>query len=207
MRGLAVNEIAPGIHHWTGIHPKIKVEVSSYHLADSGTLLDPLLPEGDLETIRGLDVQRIVLTNRHHLRSSEPIAAETGCPILCHEAGLHEFSESGLDVQGFSWGDELAPGVRALEVDAICDEETAILIDAGGGFLAVADGVIRYGGRLGFVPDQYIGEDPPAIHSAIREAYGRLLDLPFDSLLPAHGDPMIGGAREALGRFVEHGPE
>ena len=202
-----MNEIAPGIQHWTGIHPRIQIEVSSYHLPDSGTLIDPLLPDGDRDVIRGLRVDRIVLTNRHHLRSSEQIAAEAGCPILCHEAGLHEF-EGGPDVQPFSWGDELAPGVRALEVDAICDEETALLIDAGGGTLAVADAVMRYGGGdLHFVPDQYLGDDPEAVKVAIREAYRRLLDQPFDNLLTAHGDPQIGGARESLRRFVEQGPD
>ena len=70
-----MNEIAPGIRHWTAVHPNIKMDVSSYYLADSATLVDPLLPDGDPEPIRGLAVDRIVLTNRHHLRSSEQIAA------------------------------------------------------------------------------------------------------------------------------------
>lgn len=201
-----MDEVLPGIRHWTAVHPKIKMDVSSYYLSDTATLLDPLLPDGDQESIRGLTVDRIVLTNRHHLRSAEEIAAEHGCPILCHEAGLHEF-EGGPDVQPFSWGDELAPGVRALEVDAICDEETAILIDGNGGTLAVADAVMHYTDGLHFVPDQYLGDDPPAVKTAIREAYGRLLDEPFDNLLLAHGDPILGGARERLRRFVEQGPE
>jgi len=199
-----MNEIAPGIHHWTATHPRIKVEVSSYYDAESGTLLDPLLPDGDLGLIRDWRVDRIVLTNRHHLRSSEEIAAEKGCPILCHEAGMHEF-ENGPDVQPFAWGDELGPGVRALEVDAICDEETAILLDAGGGSLSVADAVINYSG-LRFVPDNLLGDDAEGIKAAIRDAYRRLLDEPFDNLLTAHGDPVVGGGREELRRFVEEGP-
>ncbi len=201
-----MNRGVPGIRHWTAVHPNIKLEVSSYYLADSATLLDPLLPDGDSEPIDGLSVDRIVLTNRHHLRSAEEIAAEHGCPILCHEAGLHEF-EGGPDVEPFSWGDELAPGVCALEVDAICDEETAILIEGNGGTLAVADAVMHYGDDLHFVPDQYLGDDPPGVKVAIRKAYGRLLDQPFDNLLLAHGDPIVGDAREQLRRFVEHGPE
>ena len=147
-----------------------------------------------------------MLTNRHHLRDSERFVEAFGCSIHCHEAGLHEF-EDGPDVQGYSWGDELAPGVTALEVGAICDEETALRIDILDGILSVADGVIRYGGKLGFVPEQYLGDDADRIKAAIREAYGRLLDEPFDSLLVAHGDPAIGGGKEELRRFVEHGPE
>jgi hypothetical protein len=202
-----VDEIAPGVLHWTALHPNIRRDVSCYLLADSGTAIDPLLPGDDLGPLEGRDVQRIVITNRHHLRSSERIAEAFGCPILCHEAGLHEFADGGPGVEGFSWGDELAPGVTALEVGAICDEETALLVSAGDGMLSVADAVVRYEGGLGFVPEQYLGEDPESIRTAIREAYARLLGEPFDSLLVAHGEPQIGGGKEALRRFVEHGPE
>ena len=199
-----MQEIAPGIYHWTAVHPNIKREVSSYLVAGSGVLIDPICPEEGIEWFDGDPDRRprsIVLTNRHHLRDSERFAAAYAIPIACHEAGLHEF-RGGPDVKGFAWGDELAPGITALEVGAICDEETALRIDAGDGFLAVADAVINYGG-LGFVPDRYIGEDPEAIKAAIRAAYGRLLDEPFDSLLLAHGDPVIGGGKDALRRFVE----
>jgi hypothetical protein len=41
--------IRPGLFHWTSAHPKIRIEVSSYWIADAKVLLDPLLPE------RGLD--------------------------------------------------------------------------------------------------------------------------------------------------------
>ena len=196
----------PGVVHWIAMHPKIRQEVNSYLLPESGTLIDPMLPPDGIESFEQDPPRRIVLTNRHHLRDSERFVEAFGCSIHCHEAGLHEF-EDGPDVQGYSWGDELAPGVTALEVGAICDEETALRIDILDGILSVADGVIRYGGKLRFVPEQYLGDDADRIKGAIREAYGRLLDEPFDSLLVAHGDPAIGGGKEELRRFVEHGPE
>ena len=40
---------------------------------------------------------------------------------------------------GFAFGDELAPGVRALEVGVLCPEETALHIAVGDGFLIVKD--------------------------------------------------------------------
>jgi glyoxylase-like metal-dependent hydrolase (beta-lactamase superfamily II) len=198
-----MQELAPNLYHWTAVHPNLGMDVSCYFLADSGTLVDPLMPAEGIELFDqdGRRPQRVVLTNRHHLRDSERFAEAFAIPILCHEAGLHEF-KGGPAVKAFSWGDELAPGVTALEVGAICDEETALLISNGDGFLAVADAVVNYGG-LGFVPDRYIGDDPPAIHDAIRKAYARLLDQPFDSLLPAHGDPIVGGAKDQLRSFVE----
>ena len=198
-----MQELVSGIYHWTAVHPNIGRDVSSYFDATSSTLIDPMTPAEGVEFFDsdGRRPQRVVLTNRHHLRDSERFAEAFAIPILCHEAGLHEF-KGGPAVKGYAWGDELAPGLRALEVGAICEEESALLIASGDGFLAVADAVINYGG-LGFVPDRYIGDDPPAIHRAIREAYGRLLDEPFDSLLPAHGDPIVGGAKDALRGFVE----
>jgi hypothetical protein len=195
-------EILPGVVHWTALHPNIKIEVSSYFVKGSATLVDPLLPEdGELD----LQPERIVLTTRHHLRSSE----ELDCPILCHESGLHEF-EGGPDVQGFAWGDQLAPDVTALQVDAISPDDTALLIGAGDGALAIGDAIMRYGGTMAFVPDRYMvdeGDDPEPVKRAIREAFAKLLDQSFDSLLFAHGDPLVGGGKEALRRFVEHGPE
>ena len=200
-----MRELAPGIYHWTARHPNIGTDVSSYFVADSGTLIDPMTPAEGVEWFDGVSrPQRVLLTNRHHLRHSERFAEAFAIPIACHEAGLHEF-EGGPDVRGFAWGDELAPGIVALEVDAICDEETALRIDSGDGFLAVADAVVNYRG-LGFVPDEYIGDDPEDVKRRIREAYGRLLDEPFDSLLLAHGDPIVGGGKDALRRFAEQGP-
>jgi len=37
----------------------------------------------------------------------------------------------------------------------------------------------------------------------LRNAYRRLLDLDFDRLLLAHGDPIVHGAKDELFAFVE----
>ena len=58
-------------------------------------------------------------------------------------------------------------------------------------------------GPLGFVPDQYMGEEPEAVKTALKSAYGSLLERKFDHLLLAHGDPWIGGGKAALREFVE----
>jgi hypothetical protein len=196
-----VEEIVPGVLHWKAVHPKLKIEVSSYYLPDSGTLIDPLLPPDGLDALRGGDEpQRIVLTNRHHLRNSEEFVREFGCTVHCHEAGLHEF-EGAPEVEGFAFGDELAAGVVAHEVGVICPEETALHISAGDGVLSVADGVISYDG-LRFVPDHYLGDDPEGLKRGLRDAYGRLCDLEFDALLVAHGDPIPKGARAQLREFA-----
>jgi hypothetical protein len=94
----------------------------------------------------------------------------------------------------------VAPGIEALEVGAICPDETALLLrDARA--LVIADGIIRHSDELEFVPDRLIGDDPEAIKRGLREAYSRLLDRDFDNLLFAHGAPLIGGGKEALREF------
>ncbi len=197
-----MEEVVPGVWHWTAEHPKIHMEVSSHWVPASGALIDPLLPPDEgIDAFREQPPKLILLSNRHHLRHAERFAEELGCAIECSKPGLHEF-EGGVDVQGFEFGSEVAPGIEALEVGAICPDETALLIrDARA--LLIADGIMRYGGEMRFVPDQLLGDDPEGVKAGLREAYSGLLDRDFDSLLFAHGDPMVGGAKDALRRFAE----
>jgi hypothetical protein len=196
----AVEEILPGVEHWTATHPKIGIEVHSHWVPEAGAVIDPLLPPDDgLDAFRAKPPDRVLLSNRHHLRDSEQLAAELGCRIECSRPGLHEFAD-GPAVQGFDFGDEVAPGIEALEVGAICPDETALLLgDARA--LVIADGIIRYSDELEFVSDRLLGDDPEAVKRGLREAYSRLLDRDFDNLLFAHGAPLIGGGKEALREF------
>jgi hypothetical protein len=196
-----MEEIGPGIHHWKAVHPNIGVEVSSYFVEPAATLVDPLLPPEGIEWFRSRRApERVVLTNRHHYRHSDRFQAEFGCPVMASEPGLHEFSD-GRDVEGFAFGDQLAEGITAHEVGAICPDEAALHIEIGNGFLAIADGLINYDG-LGFVPDNLIGDDPEGVKEGLRDSYRRLLSLEFDGLMCAHGDPMPSGGKEALREFV-----
>jgi hypothetical protein len=194
-----MEQIHPGVLHWTAYRDTIGADVHSYFHVASGTLIDPMVPPEGIEAI-GSDPQRIVLTNRHHYRESDRF----GCPVFCHEAGLHEFAD-GREVRGFAFGDELAPGVRALEVGVLTPEETAIHLDGEGGAMAFADCVVRgRHGELGFVPDYLLGDEPGKIKEGLRAAFRRLCDENvFDALLLAHGEPMRHGGRSALRTFAD----
>jgi hypothetical protein len=203
-----MQEVIPGVLEWSTYHEGIRQQVSSHYVDPLGgggpTLIDPMVPDEGIEAIaaRGAPA-RIVLTNRHHYRHSEALVREFGCPVLCPRAGLHEF-EGGPEVEPFDFGDEPAPGITALEVAAISPDDTALHVAAGDGALAFADGLIHYG-EVGFVPDFLIGDDPEPVKREMTAALRRLLelDLPFDSLLFAHGASLIGGGRRALAEFVE----
>jgi hypothetical protein len=195
-----MNEIQPGLLHWTAYHEGIGEDVHSYFHVPSGTVLDPMEPLAGLDALaREGRPQRIVLTNRHHYRHSDRFREAFDCPVLCHEAGLHEFDGG---VEAFAWGDELAPGVRAHEVGVLCPEETAL---QAGNALAFADSVIRgRHGELGFVPDELLGDDPLAIRRGLRERFHALAEaVEFDALLLAHGEPVTRGGRTALRTFAD----
>jgi Metallo-beta-lactamase superfamily len=195
-----MDEILSGLWHWTAFRDTIGTDVHSYWHEPSGTVLDPMEPPEGLEALDGRRVERVVLTNRHHYRHADAYRERFGCPVRAHEAGLHDLPDH---VEGFAFGDELAPGVRALEVGVLTPEETAIHIaDAA---LAFADCVVRgRHGELGFVPDQLLGDDPDAIKAGLRAAFGRLArENEFDALLMAHGEPMRSGGRSALMTFAE----
>ena len=69
--------------------------------------------------------------------------------------------------------------------------------------MAFADGLVRSPeGSLGFVPDFLLGEDPEEVKWGLRHSLGRLLDERFENILFAHGRPLVGGGKEALGGFL-----
>jgi len=197
-----MREIIPGVWHWTAFHEGIGFDVSSYYVDRGQALIDPMLPQAGVDAFRGRAPEVILLTNRHHYRHSERFVEEFGCTVMCHEAGLHEF-EGGPPVQGFSFGDDVANGVLALEVGVLTPEETAFHIDSGPRALSFGDAVVSLPDEgLQFVPDKYMGDDPESEKEGMRESFRRLLAHDFDALLVAHGVPVPGGGKAALQRFA-----
>ena len=197
-----IEEILPGVLHWTAWRDTIGEEVHSYAVPGSRVLIDPLEPDEGIDWFEEHGPpERILLTNRHHYRHSDRFADRYGCRVLCQRDGLHEF-EGGPAVEGFSFGDEVAPGITAERVAVLCPEETAFHV-ARAGALSFADAIVRGdGGPLRFVSDWLLGDDPEAVKSGLRYSFRALLALDFDSILMAHGSPIVGGGRDALREFA-----
>lgn len=201
-----MDELAPGLYHWTAWRKTIRRTVHSAYVEPARALIDPMLPEEGVGWFAEHGPpERIVLSNRHHLRHSERFVERYGCTVQCDEAGLWDLTDRSVKVQGFRFGDEVAPGVVAHEVGVLCPEESALHIAVGPGALACADGVIRGDdGALAFVSDVLLGDDPQTVRRGLAAAYGRLADeLEFDILLLAHGAPFPTGGREALRAFAQ----
>ncbi|HEY4096550.1 MAG TPA: hypothetical protein VGM33_13610 [Baekduia sp.] len=200
---MSPSTLPAGLRHWTAVHPNIDWTVSSYALVPEGVLLNPLLPDGDHSVLDGVDLQAIVLTNRHHTRDSDALAGEAGVTVLAPRVGLDDLAGFTAPVEGYVDGDELPGGQRAIEVGVISPDEFAVHAPQYRA-LAVADGVMREGdGDLLAMPDSLLGDDPDAVRRGLGERFAQLCDeIEFDHLLLAHGLPVIGDGREALAAFA-----
>lgn len=198
-----MHEIAPGLWHWTNRHERIGIDVSSYFLAAERVVLDPILPAEGLAWFEEHGApEHALLTNRHHDRDAWRLREAFGTTVHCVRNGLHELEGRG-PVTAFEPGDALPGGIVVYEVDAICPDEMALHIPAHRA-LACADGIVCWPGKpgLSFVPDDLM-DDPEETKAGLRAAYRGLLDLDFDLLLLAHGDPVVGGGKAALRDFLE----
>jgi glyoxylase-like metal-dependent hydrolase (beta-lactamase superfamily II) len=192
-----MHELAPGIWHWTAPHPNIGIDVSSYWLPELRLLLDPLAVPDEVE-----DVDCILLSCRHHVRDSLEAAERFGATIQAPRTGMHDFGDD-TPIQAYDFGNKLVGGaVTAHQVGGLSPDETALHIPSVRA-LSIADGAIRYGEELHFVPDQYM-DDPEQDKADLRRGFGELADqLDFDVLLLAHGKPYPSGGRDALRAFAE----
>jgi glyoxylase-like metal-dependent hydrolase (beta-lactamase superfamily II) len=200
-----MDEVIDGVLHWATFHEGIGQTVHSHLHVPSGAVFDPRLPEGGVEALSAAALPGdVLLSNRHHLRHAQALAEAYGSVIRCHEAGLHAFAgDDQPDVQGFAFGDEVVPGVTALELGALTPEDTVFHLGVGPGALLFADGLIRQDGELMFVPDSLMGEDPEGVKRGLRARLAELAERDdFDVLLFAHGEPVRTGGREELRTFL-----
>ena len=194
-----MREILPGLYHWSTFHEPIQTMVSSYYFEPARLAIDPKIPEQGLDALPGRPEQ-VVLTIGLHDRDATAFSETFGAEIRVPEPALERIGET-MAVVPYRDGEELAPGVRAIEIGQIAPDEFALHLTVAEGALSFADGLINYGG-LGFVPDNLIGDDAEPVKRGLRQRFSELLELDFDHLLFAHGDPLIGGGKAALRAFL-----
>ena len=145
--------------------------------------------------------QQVVLTTGLHARHASRFADAFGCVIRASPQALERVGD-GLDAELYTDGDEVAPGVTAIHVDAIAPDEYALHIAVDAGALAFGDALNTYGGELAFFSDDLLGDDPDTVKAGLNDALRGLLTRDFDHLLPGHGEPVVGGGKAALRQFL-----
>jgi hypothetical protein len=199
--GEVMDEIAPGIRHWTAKHPNLGIDVSSYWLPGLRALLDPIaVPDGVDE------VEEIVLSNRHHVRDALAAAERLGAKVRAPRIGMHEYDDdAAAAIDPYDFEEPLAGGaITPYRVTPLWPDDCVLHIPSVAA-LEVADAVTNYSGELEFVPERYM-DDPTAEKRGLREGLARFAEqLEFEHLLPAHGQPIVGEGRDRLREFVRSG--
>jgi glyoxylase-like metal-dependent hydrolase (beta-lactamase superfamily II) len=212
---MALEEVRPGLHRWTAVHPDWTPEegglegwdpeVDSYLYAsrDDLVLFDPLV--GDEETWAALDERvaehgppHVLITLMWHVRSTPEILERyPGTRVWAHERKpwIDEARKRVRVTDTFELGAPLPAAIEARaprEVVYWIPEHRALL--AGDVLLTDRAGGIRL--------TPWIAE--PMTAKRLRENVRPLLDLPVELVLLTHGGPVENG-REALERAL-HAP-
>lgn len=196
-----MQEILPGLFHWTTFHEGVRANVSSYYARPAEVVIDPRVPEEGLGAFAELgDPQQIVLTTGLHRRHAERFAEELGIPIRAPLPARERLGDE-LDFEPYNHADAIGPGVTAIEIDVLCPDEYALHLAVAEGALVIADGITNYG-SLGFFPDDLLGAHPERVKHGLKNAFGAQLQRDFDHLLFAHGDPVVGNGKRVLRDFV-----
>lgn len=198
-----MQQLIPGIFHWTAVNPSIGARVSSYYVEPAGAVIDPMVPEEGLDALPG-EPRCVLLSSGHHLRESRLFADRYGIPIRASQQAADHLGADGDSIE--TWDGERAhpaPVVTALHVGVLCEDEGALHIDAGDGALVLADAVHHGRDGLAFFSDSLLGDDPESVKQGLTAALGALAEsLAFDALLLAHGEPLATGGRAALRSFA-----
>ncbi|HEX3803795.1 MAG TPA: hypothetical protein VHV75_13230 [Solirubrobacteraceae bacterium] len=206
-----MDEILPGIWHWTTPNPGIGgFPVSSYWIDDAGVFIDPLVPpdEGiEWFASRPTPPVAVVMANRHHYRDSEEIHERFDCPIHVPEAGLHDFTD-GEPVTGYEPGAPLPGGLVSFTIGSLSPDEDGLFRESSSA-IWVADTIVRsptdQASRIGWVPDSLMG-DPEQTKRGLLDAFSNVLEhYHFEHLLLAHGLPLVGNGRAELEELVREG--
>jgi hypothetical protein len=203
-----MEEILPGIHHWTAFHEALRAPVHSYYVEPAGALIDPMVPEEGLEVFAGMRVrpQQALLTNRHHFRQSDRFREAFDCLVRLSARAL-PLLERDLDVTPYTGHDEVAPGIVAVEIGVVGLDEMALHIAHGEGACAFGHSLISAGGVLGYPSDDLLGNRPQKAKHELKHAFTGLLVRDFDALLFAHAAPVGNEGKARLRRFVEEPTE
>jgi glyoxylase-like metal-dependent hydrolase (beta-lactamase superfamily II) len=214
-----IEEVAPGLLRWSVRHPawtpeedwEPEVAALCYVAADDVVLIDPLFVSGETDDIVArLDAEisrigrapHVLLTIFWHARSTTEILERyPGARVWAHEPARELVHERTPYTDLFRPGDELPAGVQALDARRAFE----VLFWLPEHRALVAGDVVLGAGERGvrLLPQEWLGG---ADRAAFDSAMQRLLDLPVERILPAHGAPVLSRARAALAEAIARGP-
>jgi glyoxylase-like metal-dependent hydrolase (beta-lactamase superfamily II) len=179
------HEVAPGLRYWLAPHPEWRpgndwpeeVLSAEYEAPDALVLIDPLVPRGEEDQFR-----------EHAQRLGLPLRVLLTAPWHRRDAGLF----TGAQVDG-----DLPPGIEAFVADGVQEGQRALFIREHR-TLVVAEYFIGAAAGLRICPSP-AESDPDRFIQSLH----RLLELPIERVLTAHGPPVLADGAGAIRRALE----
>ncbi len=159
----------------------------------------------DLETIAEAgDTLAVVLTNGWYERSAALFAQRTGAPIYVPAGHAHLYEDLN-EFATFSGGDTLPGNLLAIATPGHrADGGDQVLLSPLQGSTLIVGDCLGTAAKWTPWPELPLGGHPRN-HPVPAETLTQLLEYEFEDLLPGHGAPIIGGARDALQKLIESG--
>jgi glyoxylase-like metal-dependent hydrolase (beta-lactamase superfamily II) len=193
-----LREIASGLWYWTAPHPDWggatdwpeQVGCVCYRSSRTTVLIDPLLPRGEEDTFwsfvddLGLPVE-VLLTASWHQRDAKAVAERYDTTVWAHER-----ARQWLDFPTRSH--TLPDAVDAFTPDGDQEGQVAFHLPEHQA-LVVAEFFMGTGDGLRLCPSPTLS-DVDAFHRSMR----KLLDLPIERVLVAHGEPVLADGRRRI---------
>jgi glyoxylase-like metal-dependent hydrolase (beta-lactamase superfamily II) len=185
-----VEELRPGLWHWSAVHPTWYENVVGSYVWDAGStlvLLDPLSPPSLVDELSAGKEVATVLTCDWHDRSAPELVELLGAALHAPAGG-----DGGLDARLFGIDDDLPAGIVAFP--ATHPGEVVLWI-AEAGALVVGDALIVKDGEL-IIPEKWLPKGETV--AAVRQRLAPLLELPVEVVLTTHGEPVRENGAEAV---------
>jgi glyoxylase-like metal-dependent hydrolase (beta-lactamase superfamily II) len=185
---------------WQAYDPEVKSDLYSTALLTQNHLLVvdpiPLSAAAWKELTAERKPTAVLLTNSNHLRNATALARQEKIDIFAARSVGSEFEH--VETRVLLPGRNVVPGITAIEIDGAAPGEMAFHFVDEGGTLVIGDAVINvepYGFAL--LPVKYCADQ-----RKMRDSLRRLLDLPFERLLFAHGTPLLTSPRTRLAKLL-----
>jgi len=195
-----MHEIVPDIWTWPWLSQRHGYNFNGYLVCHAGgnLCIDPVEPDPEtLAEIERRGAARVLITNRNHVRAANLVRARTGARTAIHPDDAAYAREQGAELD-----DELRPGSHigpfiTLGVPGKSPGEVALHWPERR-ILIVGDALIGTPpGRCSLLPAKLID------HLArLRASVAGLLDLDFDTLLVADGQPILSAAKDRVAELV-----
>jgi hypothetical protein len=208
-----MDQLTEGLWRWTARHPEwhpgeFGAEVASYaaQAGDTTLLIDPLLPPDPSSVLKTIDDAvggrvAILITVPYHVRSSEELwrryknDAET--TIHGHRAAAKRLKNTPA-FREIEPGIPLPGGVTAHTIGKPRRHETPLHVPSHDA-LVFGDAVAETDGRLVVWASDKVDTKVERFYlERFNPTLEPLLELPFNAVLPTHGQPILTKGKEAL---------